>query len=78
MTYKALLSKYIGRKAHFDLGLEGFYLIDFSGASYSNAILREAQDEYVIVFDEVEKHYLVLPYAQIVIRFGSEQEGELE
>ncbi len=76
MTYKELLTKYVGQKAHFDLGLEGFYLIDFSGASYSNAILREAQDEYVIVFDEVEKHNLVLPYSQVVIRFGTEQEGE--
>ncbi len=76
MTYKDLLSKYVGQKAHFDLGLEGFYLIDFSGSSYSNAVLREAQDEYVIVFDEVEKHNLVLPYSQVVIRFSDEKEGE--
>lgn len=72
MTYKELLNKYVGRKAHFDLALEGFYLIDFSGTSYSNAVLREAEDEYVVVYDEVEKHNLVLPYSQVVIRLSPE------
>ncbi len=76
MTYKELLTEYIGHKAHFDLALEGYYLIDFSGASYSNAELREAHDEYVIIFDEVEKYNLVLPYSQIVIKFNPKENNE--
>ncbi len=76
MTYREFLTKYIGQKAHFDLALEGYYLIDFSGASYSNAELREAQDEYVVIYDEVEKYNLVLPYSQIVIKFKPEENNE--
>jgi len=72
MTYKELLTKHVGKKAHFDLALEGFYYLDFSGVSYSNAELREAHDEFVIIYEEVEKRILVLPYSQLVIRLNME------
>lgn len=74
MTYKELLTKHVGQKAHFDLALEGFYYLDFSGASYSNSHLREVHDEFVIVYEEVEKRLLVLPYAQLVIRLSTEEQ----
>lgn len=69
MTYKIFLEKYSGKKAHFDLSMEGYYLIDFSGASYSNATVLEAHDEFIILFDEVDKNKLLIPYSKIVIRY---------
>jgi len=73
MTYQEMLKQYVGQKAHFDLALEGFYFLDFSGASYSNAELREAHQEFVIVYEQVEKRLLVLPYSQLVIRISAEE-----
>jgi len=68
MTYKDLLEKYVGEKAHFDLSQEGYYLLDFTGSSYTNVIVREAHEEFVILFDEVEKFKFALPYSQTIIR----------
>ncbi len=68
MTYKELLETYAGEKAHFDLGQEGFYLLDFTGSSYTNVHVREAHEEFVILFDEVEKYKFALPYSQTIIR----------
>jgi hypothetical protein len=68
MTYKELLEKYAGKKAHFDLSQEGYYLIDFTGSSYTNVQVREAHEEFVILFDEVEKYKFALPYSQTIIR----------
>ena len=42
MTYKELLDKYVGKKAHFDLSQEGYYLLDFTGSSFTNVNVREA------------------------------------
>lgn len=69
MSYKEFLQKYVGKKAHFDLSMEGYYLLDFTGSSYSNAILREAHDDFVIMYDEVDKYNIVIPYSNTVIRF---------
>jgi hypothetical protein len=68
MTYKELLESYLGEKAHFDLSQEGYYLLDFTGSSYTNVNVREAHEEFVILFDEVEKYRFALPYAQTIIR----------
>jgi len=68
MTYKELLEKYIEKKAHFDLSQEGYYLLDFTGTSFTNVIVREAHEEFVILFDEVEKFKFTLPYSQTLIR----------
>ncbi len=68
MTYKELIEKYVGEKAHFDLSQEGYYLLDFTGSSFTNVNVREAHEEFVILFDEVEKFKFALPYSQIIIR----------
>jgi hypothetical protein len=68
MTYKDLLEKYVGEKAHFDLSQEGYYLLDFTGSSFANVEVREAHEEFVILFDEVEKFKFTLPYSQTIIR----------
>jgi hypothetical protein len=68
MTYKELLIKYVGEKAHFDLNQEGYYLLDFTGSSFTNVHVREAHEEFVILFDEVEKFKFALPYSQTIIR----------
>jgi len=68
MSYKELLEKYIGKKAHFDLSQEGSYLLDFTGSSFTNVNIQEAHEEFVILFDEVEKFKFVLPYSQTIIR----------
>ena len=68
MTYKELLDKYVGKKAHFDLSQEGYYLLDFTGSSFTNVNVREAHEEFVILFDEVEKFKFALPYSQTIIR----------
>jgi len=68
MTYKELLIKYVGEKAHFDLNQEGHYLLDFTGSSFTNVNVREAHEEFVILFDEVEKFKFALPYSQTIIR----------
>jgi len=68
VTYKELLEKYAGKKAHFDLSQEGYYLLDFTGSSYTNVHVREAHEEFVILFDEVEKYKFALPYPQTIIR----------
>ncbi len=68
MTYKELLEEYVGKKAHFDLSQEGYYLLDFTGSSYANVNVSEAHEEFVILFDEVEKFKFALPYFQTIIR----------
>ncbi len=68
MTYKELLDMYAGKKAHFDLSQEGCYLLDFTGASYTNVLVHEPHEEFVILFDEVEKYKFALPYSQTIIR----------
>lgn len=68
MTYKELMEKYVDEKAHFDLSQEGYYLLDFTGSSFTNVIVREAHAEFVILFDEVEKFKFTLPYSQTIIR----------
>jgi len=68
MTYKELMEKYVDQKAHFDLSQEGYYLLDFTGSSFTNVIVREAHTEFVILFDEVEKFKFTLPYSQTIIR----------
>jgi len=68
MTYKQLLEKYTGKKAHFDLSHEGYYLLDFTGSSFTNVIVHEAHEEFVILFDEIEKYKFALPYSQTIIR----------
>lgn len=68
MTYKELMETYIDQKAHFDLSQEGYYLLDFTGSSFTNVIVREAHDEFVLLFDEVEKFKFTLPYSQTIIR----------
>ena len=68
MTYKELMETYVDQKAHFDLSQEGYYLLDFTGSSFTNVIVREAHDEFVLLFDEVEKFKFTLPYSQTIIR----------
>lgn len=69
MSYKDFMQKYVGQKAHFDLSMEGYYHIDFSGSSYANVTLREAHEEFLIIYDEVEKYNLVISYDNTVVRY---------
>ncbi len=69
MKYKEYLEKYNGQKAHFDLDQDGYYLLDFSGKSYSNVVVLEVHSEFIILFDEVEKSNMIVPYAQLLIRY---------
>jgi hypothetical protein len=54
LKYKEFMQKYVGQKAHFDLSMEGYYLVDFSGASYANGTLKEVHDDFLILYDEVD------------------------
>jgi hypothetical protein len=74
MTYKEFVGKYVGKKAHFDKNLEGQYLLDFTGASFSNVVVKGAHEEFYALFDEVEKVYVLVPYVRTVIRV-SKPEG---
>ncbi len=69
MSYKEFMQKYVGQKVHFDLSMEGYYLIDFSGSSYANGTLREVQDDFLILYDEVDKYNLVISYSNTVVRY---------
>ena len=69
MNYKEFMQKYVGQKMHFDLGMEGYYLIDFSGSSYANGTLREVHDDFLVLYDEVEKYNLVISYSNTVVRY---------
>ncbi len=69
MSYKEYMQKYVGQKAHFDLGMEGYYLVDFSGSSYANCTLREVHEEFLILYDEVDKYNLMISYSNTVIRY---------
>jgi len=69
VSYKDYMQKYVGQKAHFDLSMEGYYLIDFSGSSYANATLREAHEEFLVLYDEVDKYNLVISYDNTIVRY---------
>ncbi len=72
MKYKEYLEKYKGQKAHFDLDQEGYYLLDFTGKSYTNVEVLEVHSEFIILFDEVEKSNMVVPYERLLIRYLEE------
>lgn len=69
MRHQELIENYVGQKAHFDIHEGGHYLIDFSGLSYPNVVVSEAHEQFLIIFDEIEKSYLAIPYSSTVIRF---------
>ncbi len=69
MSYRDFMQKHVGQKAHFDLSMEGYYLIDFSGSSYANATLREVHEEFLVLYDEVDKCNLIISYSNTVVRY---------
>ena len=76
MKYSEFLSKYVGHKAHFDKNMEGQYLLDFTGDSFSNVTVKGAHEEFYALFDEVEKVYLLVPYARTIIRVSKNEGNE--
>ena len=73
MKLKNYLDKYRGEKAHFDLDPEGYYLLDFTGRSYTNVDVLEVHDEFVILYDQVDKSKVIVPYARLLVRFLDEK-----
>ena len=73
MKYKEYLGKYLGQKAHFDFDQLGYYLLDFTGKSYANVDVLEVHAEFVILFDEVEKTNMIVPYERLLIRYLDEK-----
>ncbi|MBL7050107.1 MAG: hypothetical protein ISR96_11385 [Nitrospira sp.] len=68
MTYKELLNKQAGKKLHYDLAIDGYYLLDFTGRSFHNGTILEANDDFVIVKDELDDWSTIIPYYLCVIR----------
>jgi hypothetical protein len=69
VTYKDYLEKYRGKKAHFELDSEGYYVLDFTGRSFSNADVIDLQEEFMILKDEVDRTNLLVPYARLIVKF---------
>ncbi len=72
MKYKEYLGKYVGQKAHFDFDQVGYYLLDFTGKSYANVDVLEVHTDCRILFDEVEKTNMIVPYERLLIRYLDE------
>ena len=73
MMYKDYLDQYRGEKAHFDLDVEGYYLLDFTGRSYSNVDVIEVHDDFVILYDQVDKSNMLVPYSMLIVRYLKEK-----
>jgi hypothetical protein len=75
MKYRDYLQKYIGQKAHFDFDPAGYYHLDFTGRSYSNVDVLEVNDEFILIFEHIDKTKLVIPYTRLLIRFSDDDSG---
>lgn len=76
MKYKDYLQKYKGKKAHFDFDPAGYYHIDFTGRSYSNVDVLEVNDEFIVIYDQLDKSKLLIPYTRLLVRFTDEGDEE--
>ncbi len=74
MTYKDFFQKYVGKKGHFESSMEGQYLLDFTGASFANVLVKGAHQEFLAIFDEVEKVFVIVPYAKLLVKVSNSGE----
>jgi len=74
MKYKEYLGKYIGEKMHFDIDPNGDYSLDMTCRTYANGFIKEVHDEFVIIYDQLDKSNLVVSFMRLYIRFLDEED----